>query len=96
MPNVPGSVVVAVPVVKPELVPYAKPRMVVEAPPSFVMLPFRVRVEVETRVGGDVVMEATVLGMTGLDALEALPVPMMLVAVTVKVYGMPLTRPVMM
>jgi hypothetical protein len=34
--------------------------MVVEAPPSFVMLPFKVRVEVETRVGRAVVTEATV------------------------------------
>ena len=33
-------------------------------------------------------------GVTLLDAAEALPVPALLVAVTVKVYAVPLVRPV--
>ena len=58
------------------------------------MLAFMVTVEVEVLEAAEVVIELTVMGVTGLDALEALLVPMMLVAVTVNVYGVPLTRPV--
>ena len=35
----------------------------------------------------------TVAGVTLLEAAEAVPVPMLLVAVTVKVYGVPLVSP---
>jgi hypothetical protein len=42
----------------------------------------------------DVGAPGTVAGVTGLDAEEALPVPTLLVAVTVKVYAVPLVRPV--
>ena len=37
---------------------------------------------------------AAASGVTAEDALEALPVPMLFVAVTVKVYAVPLVRPV--
>jgi hypothetical protein len=37
---------------------------------------------------------ATGAGVTPFDAAEAAPVPMALVAVTVKVYAVPLARPV--
>ena len=62
IPNGPGvSVVVAVsPPERLELVPQAKPRMVEEALPSAVIDPFRVMVEVETRVGTEVVRVGTV------------------------------------
>jgi hypothetical protein len=36
----------------------------------------------------------TVYGVTALDALDAAPVPAAFVAVTVKVYDVPLVRPV--
>jgi hypothetical protein len=55
MPNVPVSVVVAVPVVKSEAGPQAKPLTVDEALPSAEIEPFRTIVEVETDVGSDVV-----------------------------------------
>ena len=77
-----------------ETVPYAKPCWVTLAPPIEPMLAFMVTVEVEVLEAAEVVIELTVMGVTGLDALEALLVPMMLVAVTVNVYGVPLTRPV--
>ena len=38
-------------------------------------------------------MVCTALGMTELDAAYAAPVPALLVAVTVKVYAVPLLRP---
>ena len=38
-----------------ELVPYAKPELVIEPPPVDEMLAFRVRDEVDTEVGGEVV-----------------------------------------
>ena len=50
--------------------------------------------EVEVFEAATVVMEDIVIGVTGLEALEALLVPTMLVAVTVKVYGVPLVKPV--
>ena len=62
MPKVPVSVVVAVfPPERLELVPQAKPRAVLEALPSEVTLPFRVMVDVETKVGAEVVTVGTVI-----------------------------------
>jgi hypothetical protein len=36
----------------------------------------------------------TIVGVTGFETLDALPVPAVLVAVTVNVYSVPLVRPV--
>jgi hypothetical protein len=47
--------VVAMTVERSDAVPYAKPEPVIEAPPVAEMLAFRVTVEVETRVGREVV-----------------------------------------
>ena len=44
-----------------------------------------VAVDVEVLEAADVVIELTVIGVTGLEALEALLVPIIFVAVTVKV-----------
>ena len=56
--------------------------------------PFKVAV-VEAMLVVELVETAdTVEGVTGLDALDADPVPTKLVAVTVNVYGVPLTKPV--
>jgi hypothetical protein len=56
--------------------------------------PFKVAVVEAILVVELVETAATVEGVTGLEAVEALPVPTMLVAVTVNVYGVPFTRPV--
>ena len=39
-------------------------------------------------------MVCVALGVTAVDAVDAAPVPARLVAVTVKVYGVPFVRPV--
>ena len=53
------SEVVAIVVDRSDAVPYAKPEAVASPPPVAEMLAFRVKVEVETRVGGEVVRVGT-------------------------------------
>ena len=88
------SVVVAVTVERLARVPYAKPCWLESDPPVEMIEPFKVAV-VEAIFVVELVETAEIVeGVTRLEALEALPVPTILVAVTVNVYGVPFTRPV--
>ena len=78
MPFWPFKVVVAMVVASVALVPYAKPFWVASAPPVTDILAFRVKVEVETKVGSEVVrvwMQGLVVNVVS----EPYPVPCELV-----------------
>jgi hypothetical protein len=97
MPKVPVSVVVAVsPPERFELVPQAKPRIVEEELPPEVIDPFRVMVEVETRVASEVVRVGgtrVAVGVTAFEADEGELVPTRFTAYTANVYYVLLVRP---
>jgi hypothetical protein len=76
VPLWPFKVVVAMTVERSDAVPYAKPFWVASAPPVAVIEAFRVSVEVETGVGGEVVtVGATIHALVVVFASALYPVP---------------------
>ena len=87
-------VVVAMTVVRLAVVSYANPDWVAFDPPVDVICPFKVAVVWAILVVELVETPARVEGVTEFEATDALPVPAIFAAVTVKVYGVPFASPV--